>query len=226
MFRSRLELADSDDMIQRSGHAPTPDPRTSARSSHVDCLGSDRPRRKWGAGTVSASVCRAVVVAGATALLAALSVSDVAGAAPLGWGAPGVGPGQFSTVHGIAADSAGQVYVTDGESAGSSEGRVQKFSPTGEFVAQWGSRGSGNGQFIQPVQVAIDANDNVYVVDPGSSASRSSQARERSCWRSAPTWEAQVVSVIPTASRCRPMETPCTSARGRIRWRRSRPRGR
>ncbi len=36
------------------------------------------------------------------------------------------------------------------------------------YLLQWGSNGSGNGQFISPVGVATDASGNVYVVDVGS----------------------------------------------------------
>ena len=34
------------------------------------------------------------------------------------------------------------------------------------FVLQWGSQGSGDGQFLAPTGVAVDSENNVYVVDP------------------------------------------------------------
>lgn len=40
---------------------------------------------------------------------------------------------------------------------------------TYEFVQAWGSPGAGDGQFKQPVSLALDAHDNVYVVDQGNS---------------------------------------------------------
>src|SRR5579884_885928 len=33
------------------------------------------------------------------------------------------------------------------------------------FVTKWGSSGTGNGQFKQPLAVAIDSSGNVYVTD-------------------------------------------------------------
>ena len=43
--------------------------------------------------------------------------------------------------------------------------RVQKFSRDGEFLAEFGSLGSGDGQFNHPIDVAVDAAGNVYVAD-------------------------------------------------------------
>jgi DNA-binding beta-propeller fold protein YncE len=43
--------------------------------------------------------------------------------------------------------------------------RVQEFSPTGEFLRQFGSPGSGNGQFLYPNGIAVDSGGNVWVLD-------------------------------------------------------------
>jgi len=43
--------------------------------------------------------------------------------------------------------------------------RVEKFSNTGVFILEWGSNGSGDGQFDGPQGVFLDANDNAYVAD-------------------------------------------------------------
>jgi tripartite motif-containing protein 71 len=35
----------------------------------------------------------------------------------------------------------------------------------GDFLYKWGSYGSGDGQFSEPWGIAVDSNENVYVVD-------------------------------------------------------------
>lgn len=73
------------------------------------------------------------------------------------FGERGVGPGQFETPHGIAADGRGRVYVADRENA-----RVQIFDEQGRFLAQW--RGPELGR---PWNVAVGPDGFVYVVDGG-----------------------------------------------------------
>ncbi len=46
----------------------------------------------------------------------------------------------------------GNVYVAD-----TSNHRIQKFDTSGAYLTQWGSHGSGNGQFNYPYGVAVDA---------------------------------------------------------------------
>jgi hypothetical protein len=60
-------------------------------------------------------------------------------------------------------DSAGNVYVVQGHGAG--EPRVLKFSGNGKFIKQWGSRGTGPGQFLVAHAIEIDASDKLYVAD-------------------------------------------------------------
>jgi DNA-binding beta-propeller fold protein YncE len=62
---------------------------------------------------------------------------------------------------GIAVDPTGRyVYVAD-----YGNHRVQKFTNNGAFLTEWGSPGTGNGQFSGPEAVAVDAAGNVYVSD-------------------------------------------------------------
>jgi DNA-binding beta-propeller fold protein YncE len=87
------------------------------------------------------------------------------------WGKPGSGPGEFKFIPGdpsvptdvqgsIATGPGGEVYVSD-----SGNGRVQVFTPQGRFVRQFGSYGSGRGQFLRPYDLAVDHAGNVYVAD-------------------------------------------------------------
>ncbi len=76
------------------------------------------------------------------------------------WGGLGTGDGQLAYPYGIAADSAGYIYVAD-----VLNDRIQKFTSSGTFVAKWGTPGNGTGQFNSPTGVAIDSLGNVYVAD-------------------------------------------------------------
>ena len=83
----------------------------------------------------------------------------------LAWGSQGSGPGQLNAPFGVAVDSSGNVYVTDTYGPKSSNSRVVKFTGSGAFITQWGSTGSGLGQFNGPAGVAVDSAGNVYVAD-------------------------------------------------------------
>ncbi|MCA9217078.1 MAG: hypothetical protein KDB27_28615 [Planctomycetales bacterium] len=70
-------------------------------------------------------------------------------------------PGEFGLVTDAVVDSEGFIYVAEyGEFD-----RIQKFTPTGEFVMQWGGHGSEPGQFIRPQNMAVDESDHIWVVD-------------------------------------------------------------
>jgi DNA-binding beta-propeller fold protein YncE len=72
----------------------------------------------------------------------------------LSWGEPGNGPGQFQVPHGIAVDANEVVYVADRENS-----RLQLFSPTGHYLAEWTD-------VARPCQVFIDG-PRVYVAELG-----------------------------------------------------------
>ncbi len=76
-------------------------------------------------------------------------------------GTPGELPGQFGLVTDAVQDSQGNYYIAEyGE-----YDRIQKFSPRGDFLLQWGGHGSEPGQFIRPQNLAIDSDDHVWVAD-------------------------------------------------------------
>jgi DNA-binding beta-propeller fold protein YncE len=64
---------------------------------------------------------------------------------------------------GIATDATGNIYVAD-----SGNHRIQKFDSNGNYLSQFGQRGSSYGDFEGPRGIAIDAAGNIYVVDAGN----------------------------------------------------------
>jgi sugar lactone lactonase YvrE len=88
------------------------------------------------------------------------------------WGSPGTGDGEFGTTDswdygegpcGIAGYGSDYIYVID-----KGNNRIQKFTSDGEYLTQWGTEGSEDGQFIDPTGVAVDGDGNVYVADQGN----------------------------------------------------------
>ena len=45
---------------------------------------------------------------------------------------------------------------------------IRKFDSNGKFITSWGSRGSGEGQFVVPESIAVDSMGNVFVADYGN----------------------------------------------------------
>jgi hypothetical protein len=91
------------------------------------------------------------------------------------WGQKGTGPGQFDFTRdpattdglpfgGVAASPLGgpfgNVYVADPGNQ-----RVQEFDRDGVFIREWGGEGTGDGQFQDPIDVAVGPTGLVYVVD-------------------------------------------------------------
>jgi len=75
-------------------------------------------------------------------------------------GGQGTGNGQFNSPHGIASDSAGNIFISD-----TNNGRIEKFSSTGAFVASVGTKGAGYGQFGDPNGIAVDRAGDIYVAE-------------------------------------------------------------
>jgi DNA-binding beta-propeller fold protein YncE len=84
------------------------------------------------------------------------------GPAPLpGAGAEGE---SFQRPTDVAWDAQGNIYVADGYG----NARVAKYDRNGKWIKNWGSRGTGQGQFNIVHGIAIDAQGNVYVGDEGN----------------------------------------------------------
>ncbi len=72
------------------------------------------------------------------------------------WGQTGYAPGEFRTLHAIALDNRGRLFVAD-----RSNNRIQIFDQQGNFLAQWT-------QFGRPSGITFDENDRIYVADSES----------------------------------------------------------
>jgi hypothetical protein len=69
--------------------------------------------------------------------------------------------GRLSQPQGLGVDGQGSLYVADSGGA-----RVVRFGPTGKLLGAWGAYGHGDGQFVAPADVLVDASGNAYVSDP------------------------------------------------------------
>jgi DNA-binding beta-propeller fold protein YncE len=84
------------------------------------------------------------------------------------WGGTGSEEGAFDFIgdgHGngfgdVAWDTAGNLYVVD-----TGNTRVQKFDRGRRLVLSWGSEGTADGQFQEPIGIAISNDGRVYVTD-------------------------------------------------------------
>ena len=72
------------------------------------------------------------------------------------WGKTGYAPGEFRTLHAIAVDNVGRVFVAD-----RSNSRIQIFDQQGKHLATWT-------QFGRPSGIFFDANGGIYVSDSES----------------------------------------------------------
>ena len=80
---------------------------------------------------------------------------------PPGTPVPPARLGIFNEPTDVAFGPDGSIYISDGYR----NSRVAKFDKDGNWVASWGERGTGPGEFRLPHGIATDADGNVYVAD-------------------------------------------------------------
>ncbi len=76
------------------------------------------------------------------------------------WGGPGTGPGQFFYPYDLAIASDETVVVVEYKN-----NRIQRFDPSGKWIASWGGPGFEPGRLNQPWGVVIDSRDRVHILD-------------------------------------------------------------
>jgi sugar lactone lactonase YvrE len=106
----------------------------------------------------------------------AAAVSTLAGAVPVSGNADGTGASAtFSSANGLAADTAGNLYVAD-----TGNNTIRKVTPAGvvtTLAGVPGSAGSADGpgataRFASPSGIAVDGAGNLYVADTGNNTIR------------------------------------------------------
>jgi DNA-binding beta-propeller fold protein YncE len=133
---------------------------TSGRASDTGIAGNDYRSIRHGGGPFNRPTNVALAADGLLYITdgygdARVHVFSADGRRLFSWGSPGSLPGQFNLPHGIAVDRDGQVYVADRENS-----RIQIFTGDGRFVTEWTD-------VARPMQVAVDAQDNVFVAEVG-----------------------------------------------------------
>ena len=73
----------------------------------------------------------------------------------------GDGQDTFNMPTDVAVADSGEFYVSDGYG----NSRVVKFSKEGKYLKEWGKKGKGDGEFVIPHVVLLDAKGRVYVGD-------------------------------------------------------------
>ncbi len=73
------------------------------------------------------------------------------------------GPGGLLRPFGVTTDRKGFVYVSD-----RGNHRIVKYDETGQFVAAWGKRGSGMGEFWSPAGLVMSKSNRLFVIDYGN----------------------------------------------------------
>jgi DNA-binding beta-propeller fold protein YncE len=72
--------------------------------------------------------------------------------------------GMFRQVTDMAWDKEGNTYISDGYI----NSRIAKIDKNGNWLQSWGEPGSQPGEFNVPHNIAIDAEDHIYVADRGN----------------------------------------------------------
>ena len=95
------------------------------------------------------------------------------------WGGPGTAPGKFRLYSGaVAVGPDGRVYVAD-----TGNFRIQVFSRTGRFLAQYGGYGQGAGRFVWPSDIVVADDGTMFVADDRAATLTALSPTGQQLWR-------------------------------------------
>jgi sugar lactone lactonase YvrE len=95
------------------------------------------------------------------------------------WGGPGTQPGRFRLYSGaLAVGPDNRVYVAD-----TGNFRIQVFSSTGRYLAQYGNYGQGPGEFVWPSDIVVGSDGTMYVADDRAATVTALSRDGRQLWR-------------------------------------------
>ena len=83
-------------------------------------------------------------------------------------GVAGKGNNIFDQPNDVLVAPNGDIFVADGHSVDGNN-RIVKFNSEGEYLTEWGSTGTGPGQFQVPHALAMDSKGRLFVGDRGNS---------------------------------------------------------
>lgn len=77
-------------------------------------------------------------------------------------GVAGAGKDTFNMPSAVLVAPNGDIFIGDGH-GGTSNNRVVKFDPRGRYIKEWGTKGSGPGEFDGPHTLAMDSRGRLFV---------------------------------------------------------------
>ena len=83
-------------------------------------------------------------------------------------GVTGTGPDVFNKPADMLVAPNGDIFIADGHDAGGNN-RIVKLSSDGRFITEWGSTGTGTGEFQDPHALAMDSQGRLFVGDRANS---------------------------------------------------------
>jgi sugar lactone lactonase YvrE len=95
------------------------------------------------------------------------------------WGGQGTAAGKFRLYSGgLTVGPDGRVYVVD-----TGNFRIQVFSPTGRFLAEYGGYGQGPGKFVWPSDIVVGTDGTMYVTDDRAATLTALSSSGEQLWR-------------------------------------------